>query len=339
MSIVGGLDVHRRQITYDYLDVDSGEEWRGEIRPATRDAFRQWLSRLDGHVGAFALEGTTGWLYVVDELSRAGFDAHVGEPADTRVLRGRKKRAKTDRADARHLRNLLVQGTLPESWVPPAHIVEWRTQLRLRKALVDDRTAWIQRIRAQLFHHGLPDASKLTTAAGRMMLDTASLPAAARQVIDVAVRSIDRLEDEIAPLDAQLAELSRQQAGCVALRRHYGVGPITSVAILAELGDTRRFSSSRQAVRFAGLDVTVWESDAHRSRGRLSRQGPPLLRWALYEAAKSAARPTSPDHDYYVELRQRLGAKRATVSVGRLLVRRAHHTLRELGDAAYTPVS
>ena len=65
---------------------------------------------------------------------------------------------------------------------------------------------------------------------------------------------------------------------------HYGVGEITSLAILAELGDARRFSSSRHAVRYAGLDITVFESDRKRAPGHLSRQGPPTLRWALFEA-------------------------------------------------------
>ena len=53
----------------------------------------------------------------------------------------------------------------------------------------------------------------------------------------------------------------------------YGIGPLTAVTILSELGDARRFSSSRDAVRYAGLDVTVSQSDQRRSPGRLSRQG------------------------------------------------------------------
>ena len=43
MPIVGGLDIHTAQITFDYLDLRSGEEKRGTIRPATREEFRSWL--------------------------------------------------------------------------------------------------------------------------------------------------------------------------------------------------------------------------------------------------------------------------------------------------------
>ena len=72
--------------------------------------------------------------------------------------------------------------------------------------------------------------------------------------------------------------------------RHYGIGPLTSVTILAELGDARRFSSSREAVRDAGLDITVDQSDSRRAPGHLSRQGPSALRWALFEACPPARR-------------------------------------------------
>jgi transposase len=115
---------------------------------------------------------------------------------------------------------------------------------------------------------------------------------------------------------------------------HYGVGELTSVALLSQLGDTRRFSSSKKAVRYAGMDVTVHSSDEKRAAGKLSRQGPPVLRWAAFEVAKRAWRKGSPDHDYYVCNKERIGANRAALSVARKLIRRAHHTLRELGEEA-----
>jgi transposase len=114
---------------------------------------------------------------------------------------------------------------------------------------------------------------------------------------------------------------------------------LTAPIIWAEMGDTRRFSSSRHAVRHTGIDITVYSSDGKRTRGHLARQGPPALRWALYEAAQCAARASSPDHDYFVAARQRLGANRACLSVVRKLARRSHHVLRDLGDDAWAPVA
>ena len=101
-----------------------------------------------------AVEGCTGWRYVVEEISAVGFRAHVAEPADTQAARGRKRRAKTDRTDARLLRELLAAQELPESWIPPEAVLEWRERVRLYKALLDQRTQWTQRIHAELFQSG-----------------------------------------------------------------------------------------------------------------------------------------------------------------------------------------
>jgi len=337
MAIVGGLDIHRRQITFDILDTATGETRRGQLSPATRLELRAWLEQFHPQPGGFALEATTGWRFVAEELERAGFRAHLAEPADTRALRGPKRRAKTDRTDAHHLRELLRAGTLPESWPPPAHIADARTQVRLRRALVGERTAWYQRIYAILFHHGLPDRSQLLTADGRAWLTRVELPAVARQAVDLALRMIDCLDAELDLLDTQLARIARAQPGCQALQRRYGIGRLTAVAIWAEFGDVRRFANARQAVRFTGLDITISESDGKRARGHLARQGSPVLRWALHEAAMCAARPGSPDHASYLEVKQRLGGKRAALSVARKLAREAYHTLNELGDQALVP--
>ena len=102
----------------------------------------------------------------------------------------------------------------------------------------------------------------------------------------LALRMIDAIDAELDLLRAELAHLSRRQPGCAALRDLYGIGPITAVAIWAEFGDVRRFSSSRHAVRHTGLDVTVYASDDKRAPGHLARQGPAVLRWALFEAAR-----------------------------------------------------
>ena len=116
-----------------------------------------------------------------------------------------------------------------------------------------------------------------------------------RQYVDTALRRIDELDAEIVPLRAQLVNFARHQQGCQALQaRHYGIGWLCAAIIWAEIGDARRFSSSDQLVRFAGIDVTVYSSDAKRSPGHLSRQGSPELRWAAFEAAKSAARRRFP---------------------------------------------
>jgi transposase len=260
MAIVAGFDVHRAQITFDALDTETGELSRGRI-DSNRAAVRAWSERFPGQEIEVALEACTGWLFVCEELAAAGALPHLAEPAETSARRGKKRRAKTDRADARHLRELLSQGRLPEAWLPPAHVCEWRTRTRLRRTLVEQRTEWLQRIRSTLFQHGVP------------------------------------------------------------------------------AGEVPRLSSSRKAVRAAGLDVGVHRSDRRSRVGKLTKQGSPHARWALYEAAQSAARPGSPDHGAYPALKARgLSHTRTSLTIARKLARRCFHSLRELGPAALEPL-
>jgi transposase len=210
--------------------------------------------------------------------------------------------------------------------------------VRLYKDLLDERGVWHQRIAATLFHQGVPVTASMATASGRAAAGQLRLSPAGRQAVDTGLRQIDRLTCELGPLRRQLDMISRRQSGCRALRAtQFGVGPVTSVAIWAELGDVRRFGNSDDVIRHTGLDITVYSSDGKRTAGHLSRQGPQLLRWALYEAAKCAARPAAPDHRYCTGTRDRRTGGLATLSVARKLARRCCHVLRELGEEALAP--
>jgi transposase len=337
VSIVMGLDQHRGQITGEWIDSETGEVQRSRVAPADRAAVRRFVERFGGQELEVALEATTGWRFVVEELRRVGAVVHLAEPAETAARRGTKKRAKSDRADARHLRELLMIERLPESWIPPDHILDLRARVRLRHTLSEQRSEWQQRIQATLYHHGCPQRRALMTGDGREWLTAQPLPIAAREQVTVALAMIDALDGQLAPMDRELRAYARRQAGCKALMAHFGIGELTAVTILAELGDCTRFSSSRQAVRYAGMDITVYQSDQRRSPGHLSRQRPPALRWALFEAAQCARRQRSPDRDYYQQAAERLGANRAALAVARKLLKRSYHTLRELGEEALQP--
>jgi transposase len=207
----------------------------------------------------------------------------------------------------------------------------------LRHTLSHQRGEWQQRIQAVLYHHGCPQRGNLITSEGRSWLAAQSLSAGAREQVTIALSVIDALDAQIVPLEKELRSFARRQAGCKALMGQFGVGELTAVTILAELGDARRFSSSRDAVRFAGLDITVHQSDQRRAAGHLSRQGPPALRWALFEASMCSARACSPDYEYYSQAAERLGSNRARLSVARKILKRSYHLLRELGDEALAP--
>lgn len=345
MSIVGGLDIHRKQLTFDYVDRATGELKRGKVAPADRAHLAVWLRRFDGVADVqFAAEGCTGWRYVVEELQHAGVTAHLAEPADTAAARGRKKRAKTDRADAKLLRELLDGDRIPHCWIPPLQVLEHRALLGLYHDLRREHTGWIQRIHAVLFHQGAEALGNggVNTEEGRARLRQIAaeqLSAAGQIQVATAIAMLDVLEVHLDDLRRQLGHTARHLRGAKTLTDAiYGVGPITGLALCCWLGGAQRFGSSRKAVRFAGLDVTVHSSDSKRSPGRLSRQGPPVLRWCLYEAGKTSARASAPDQRYYAQVKERIDGKRAALSQARRIVRQACHLLTALGDDAFATV-
>jgi transposase len=339
MTILGGLDIHRGQVTFDYVDTRSGEVSTGKIRDPHRERFREWLLGLPERDCEFVMEGCTGWLYIAEELAAVGMRARVADPAEAAALKGKKRRAKTDRADAKHLRMLLVDDRVPDSWIAPHHVEQTRALGRTYIDLRNDRARWNQRVHATLFHHGAPSVrGELGTVEGQAQARSYAnaFPEVNRHAIQTALGLISTLTTEMVTVKQRLRWISRHQPGAKAIQAIYGVGELTAAVIWAEIGDVSRFNSSRQVVRHSGLDISIYDSDGNRSSGHITRQGPPALRWALFEAAMSATRPASPDHAYYKQVRDRHHHKVAVMSVARKHTRRCFHILTALGDQALT---
>ena len=226
-----------------------------------------------------------------------------------------------------------------ECWIPPARILECRALLETYHDLRAEHTAWAQRIHAVLFHQGAPALGEgtLRSEQGLAALRAAAaahLSPAGQLQVATALDMTAALEARLHAVRHQLLDAARhlaaEGAGGAAVRGR--AGHRAGDDVLA--GREGRVSSSRKAVRFAGLDVTVHSSDRKGPPGRLSRQGPPVLRWAVYEAGKTHARSSAPDYRYYAQVKDRCNGKRAALSEARKILRQACHILAELGDDA-----
>jgi acyl-CoA synthetase (AMP-forming)/AMP-acid ligase II len=143
-----------------------------------------------------------------------------------------------------------------------------------------------------LFHHGVSGTpEKLRTRAGRAFLDALDLADDARERIAIALAMVDAIDSQIAPLERELRQLARRQTGCRALMELYGMGELTSLVTLCELGDVTRLSASRKAVRMAGIDIGVHRSDRRARVGKLNRQAP---RSCAGRSTRPRSRPADP---------------------------------------------
>ena len=230
----------------------------------------------------------------------------------------------------------------PNAGIPPAQILEYRALLETYHDLRAAHTAWVQRIHAVFFHQGAPPLGEgaLRAEPGLAALRAAAatyLSAAGQQQVATALDMLAATEAQLGPLRHQLRPAAAHLMGAKVLAaRLYGVGPVTALALTCWLAGKDRFSSSRQGgpVHRAGHHRALLRPQ--RTPGRLSRQGPPMLRWAVYEDGKTHARTSAPDHGYYATVKDRKNSKRAALSEARKIVRQACHILTELGDDALT---
>ena len=244
--MMAAIDIHKRVLQSAVLDPASGEF--AEERFSGREGLADWATRWRGRVATVVIEATTGWRWVARELEVAGFEVRLADPGQAKALRGRKRKAKTDRLDARWLCLLLARELLAEAeaWLAPAEIQELRDKTRLRKALVDDRTRWAQRLHALLTQEGWPcERARLLTATGRRWVEGLALPPASRAHVELIVRLIEQLEREAESLAAELRRFAKSDPRCQRLTAIFGVGPI--IACTCSPRSARRAASAGPA--------------------------------------------------------------------------------------------
>lgn len=337
--LYAGIDIHKSVFQAVVLDSESGELSESRFAPSL-ERLVEWMSEWQGKLLAVAIESTTGWRWVARELEQRGFEVHLVDPGRASALRGRRRRAKTDKLDARWLAMVLARDLLSEceAWMPPVGIQLLRDQTRLRKSLVDSRTGWAQRLHALLAHEGWScGRGRLLTREGRRWLAALELDPRVRAQVEVMLTLIVALDEQLGLVESELRRFAGKDARCRALQTIFGVGPIYACHLLAEIGEASRFKRSRQVVRASGLDPAVIESADSKRRGRLAKQGSPHLRWALVEAATHSSRQSSPDHELYASTAQRCGPGRARLTVARKIARRSYHLLAAVEAATPEP--
>ena len=233
------------------------------------------------------------------EIARI-LEPHVGRVvlANPKAVKGiTRAGAKTDKIDARTLAKLLAGGFLPAVWLPDEQTRILRRRISARAQLVRQRTRAKNQVHATLIRNlkGKPPVSDLFGVRGRRWLAAQELPADEQETVAACLRQIDFLDGEIALIERALAEQVLASTEMRRLLTLPGVNFVTAAALLAAVGDIRRFPSARQLVSYLGLDPRVSQSGAEPARhGRISKQGPGETRHVLVEAAWHAARTPDP---------------------------------------------
>ena len=319
-----GIDLHRRRSVIYRMD-PAGERLDC-VRIANDPArFAEEVAKA-GPNAEVVIEATYGWYWAVDLLEEMGLSVHLAHPQGNDWG---KRRVKNDERDARDLADLLRLGRLAESWIAPPEVRELREMVRFRAKLSNIRTGLKAQVHAVMAKNGvLPCRNDMWGVAGPAQLDALELPDAYGHRIEVLRELIATLDIQVRRLERDIHRSLKDHAGYNAIQQIYGVGPTFAAIFVAEIGDVSRFRSPQSLCSWAGLTPLHRESDTKVVRGRITKQGSKLVRWAALEAV---ARYHGGDHlkASFHAIAERRGKKKANVAIARKVLTLVYYGLRD----------
>ena len=319
-----GVDFHRRRSVIVRLD-SAGE--RLGVHRVRNDAleFASVMAEA-GDRPIVVIEATYGWYWAVDWLLEQGACVHLASP---KSLNWGDRRVKNDVADATDLADMLRLGRLPEAWIVPPATRELRELVRYRARLVQLRSGLKAQVHAVMAKEGvLPKYTDMFCAAGKRQLDAMNLGRNYAIRVHSLRELIDVYDRQIAMLEREIHQHLKDDPGYQAVQAINGVGPTIAAILVAEIGDITRFRSPAQLCSWAGLTPSHRESDTRTRRGKITKQGSRLLRWALIEGTSSTHGGDVLAAQYH-QLAKRRGANKARVAIARKVLTLVYYGLRD----------
>lgn len=282
-----GLDVHKKTIAYCIKAVD-GKLVRQGVVGSDRPSLRAWLADLPGPwTGALEATLFTGWIY--DFLKPHALELKVAHPEMLKAITAAKK--KNDRADAEKLADLIRVDLLPECTMLSEEIRELRRILRYRTMVVRTSVKMKNKISGLLMEVGASyDKQRIHRRRyfEQLLERVEDVPDSVKELLVLSRSNLELFEAIQKKLIKTLRQNDQIKQRVELLMSIAGVGEITALTWVLEIGDPSRFSNSRQAISYCGLCSAQKESAGKEQRGPISKKRNKHLQTILIEAAKLA---------------------------------------------------
>lgn len=317
MRRVIGMDIHRTfaEVVF-WEDSRLRHHGRVDMTRSGLEGFGRSLCNEDEVV----VEATGNAMSVVRVLSPYVGRVIVANPMQVKAIAH--ARIKTDKIDAGVLAQLHASGFLPEVWVPDARTERRRRLVARRNQVVRQRTRVKNEAHAILQAHLVPKCphADLFNQRGRAWLSTQVLPDDERAAIARHIREIDRLAEDLADLDGDIARDVVDDPQVHRLLTIAGVNTTVASGIVAAIGDISRFAEPQKLVSYFGLNPRVRQSGLGLAQhGRISKHGRSHARGLLVEAAWAAAMAPGPLRAFFLRVRAKRGHQIAAVATARKL--------------------
>jgi transposase len=316
-----GLDIHSTRTTVCALGEAGQVVHRAQVR-----TIEEVLATLRGPPDRFEVcyEASCGYGHYHDVLRPLAARVLVAHPGRLRPIFRSKN--KNDRNDAERLAKLLYLGETPTVHVPAAEVRAWRELINCRAQVVAKRTRAKNTLRALLRSAGVvpPKKPGLWTKKGLTWLRQLELPTASQRLRrDLLLAGVEALVGQIRRIEQELNRQARGVPAVALLRTIPGVGARTAEAVVAFIGDPHRFRNAKAVGRYFGLVPSQDQSGARNRLGHITREGAPVVRQLVAEAAWQAIR-RSPRVRAFFERVQRDDPQRQKIA----LVATAHYLVR-----------
>jgi transposase len=284
------------------------------------------LATLQGLPDRFEVcyEASCGYGHYHDLFRPLAARVLVAHPGQLRLIFRSKN--KNDRNDAERLAKLLYLGETPTVHVPPPEVRAWRELINCRGQLVAKRTRAKNAARALLRSAGVvpPKKPGLWTKAGLRWLRQLELPTASQQLRrDLLLEEVEALTKQVQRVEQELNHQARKTPAVALLRTIPGVGARTAESVAAFIDDPHRFRNAKAVGRYFGLVPSQDQSGQRNRLGHITREGAPVVRQLLAEAAWQAIR-RSPTVRAFYERTRREDPQRQKIA----LVATAHYLVR-----------
>ena len=314
-----GFDIHKKVISFCEKQVDGTVVDQGMIR-ATRASLTDWAEkRTVKWIGAMEATLFTGWIY--DFLLPYALELKVAHPAMLKAITAAKK--KNDAADAEKIADLLRCNLLPECYMLSEEQRNLRRILRYRNLLVREAAKMKIKTTGLLMEVGA-EYNKQRLHGMKYFQDLLdNLDYVPESVLDLlqmsrsSMESFDKMQKSLVQALRSESEIKDRVELLMSIQ---GVGEVTALTWVLEIGDVERFSRIRQAVSYCGLCSAQKESAGKNYRGPISKKRNKHLQTVLIEAAKVAPRWNPQLAEVYERECAKGNRNRATLAVARKLV-------------------
>jgi transposase len=320
-----GIDYHKK-FSVIALGDKNGKVITSERLPNDCQLIKQFFDQYPNIT--CAVESCRGYEWFVDYLKGLGLTVHLANPYQTKQIA--QSRCKTDKVDSRILMELLAIGFLPTCYQPTPEERALREKLRWRAHLVRYASRMKIRIYSLLDKENLGlAATNLFAVDGRKFLKQVQLSPIRQALLEEHLTMLEYFEELVAKEDAWVKKtaLANQQA-CL-LTTIPGIGYLSALIIVAELGDISRFKRAAQVASYVGLVPSIYSSGNVRKTGAITKQGSTLLRWILIQCAWQAVRYSYTFRCHFATVSRRCGRNAGAVSVARKLIQIAYRVLRD----------